>query len=171
MTILYKRGLSKWPFKMSRFSSLERRLPPVLALLRGPNQQSQSYGATQTRPWSAIAKHPATIPMAQRHPRDPPGSNPHDTTPHTRRTRDTDPHGTAAPTRNNPHSPAPHTAHARRARNANPHGTELTTHRATPRPSGHTANEANASPTPRPPNYKRKPFTTHSEIKIITKII
>ena len=66
------------PLKRSRFGSLERRLPPVLALLRGPGQQSQRHGATQTRPWSAI-------PKTRRHPRDTPTSNPQDTAPPTRR--------------------------------------------------------------------------------------
>ena len=59
---------------MSRFGSPERRLPPVLAPLRGPGQQSQRHGATQTRPWSAI-------PKTRRHSRDTPTSNPQNTAP------------------------------------------------------------------------------------------
>ena len=62
------------PLKMSRFGSPERRLPPVLAALRGPGQQSQRHGATQTMPWSPI-------PMTQRHPDDALVSNPNDTAP------------------------------------------------------------------------------------------
>ena len=59
-------------FKISRFGSPERRLPPVLAPLRGPGQQSQRHGATQTTPWS-------TSPMTQRHPDDALVTNPNDT--------------------------------------------------------------------------------------------
>ena len=62
------------PFKMGRFGSPQRRLPPVLAPLRGPGQQSRRHSATQTRPWSAI-------PKTRRHPRDTPTSNPQDTAP------------------------------------------------------------------------------------------
>ena len=64
--------------QMSRFVSPERRLPPVLAALRGPGQQSQRHGATQTMPWSPI-------PMTQRHPDDALVSNPNDTAPPRRR--------------------------------------------------------------------------------------
>ena len=76
-------SVQAWSFKMGRFGLPERRLPPVLALLRGPGQQSQRHGAA--------------IPMAQRRPRDTPSSNPHGTAPHTahtRRARNADPNGT-----------------------------------------------------------------------------
>ena len=65
------------PLKMSRFGSPERRLPPVLAPLRGPGQQSQRHGVTQTTPWSAI-------PKTRRHPDKGSVSNPLDTAPPTR---------------------------------------------------------------------------------------
>ena len=151
---------------------------------RPAEQQSAWHSGTH-------ATRPAAIPMAQRHPRDTPRSNPHGTAPPTRHAQEQSPwhsgtHATrpaAIPMaqrhprdtpRSNPHGTAPHTAHAPRARSADPHGTELTTHRDATRddarrPSGHTANEANTGPAPRPPDYKREPFATHSGKKTIVE--
>ena len=199
---------------MGRFGSPERRLPPVLALLRGPGQQSRRHGATQTRAWSAILK-------TRRHPRDTPSSSQHGPAPHPRhaqqqspwhsathathqqqspwhsatqathrqqspthgathatrraaipmaqrRTRDppsSNPHGTAAPTRpaqqQSPWHSGTHGTRATRPKHRSARRRDATRDDAR-RPSGHTANEANTGPAPRPPDYKREPFATHS---------
>ena len=115
------------PFKMSRFGSPERRLPPVLALLRGPGQQSERHGATH-------ATRPPAIPKTRRHPDDALVSNPQDTAPPRggRAAQQSPWHGTTERTRrpaipitqrhprdtpsSNPHGTAPHTPHTRRAR-------------------------------------------------------
>ena len=152
-----------------------------------PHGTPPTRHARQQSPWHSAthATRPPAIPMAQRHPRDPPSSNPHGTaphTPHTRRARDADPHGTAAPTRpaqqQSPwHSAAHGTRATRPKRRSARHGINDAPRDDARRrdatattPSGHTANEANTGPAPRPPDYKRGPFATHSGIKEYKKI-
>ena len=92
----------------------------------------QRHGATQTTTQTTPW---SPIPTAQPHTRDTPTSNPH---------------GTAPPTR-----------HARRPspRHRISDDTATTPSRPPPRAG---ANDANAGPAPRPPDYKREPFATHS---------
>ena len=167
MTILYKRGFSKRTvldlpnpgpgpkpknddsvqarlFKRRRFGSPERRLPPVLALLRGPGQQSRRHGATQTRPWSAI-------PKTRRHPRDTLTSNPHGTAPPTRPAKQQSPwHSATHATR--PAAIPMAQRHPRDTPSSNHHGTAAPTRPAQQQSPWHSATHATcpaATPIPR----------------------